>query len=298
MQKVFTLGLLTGLVLLSCGRADGEIDTKLVLATIRPYALIASEIAGGRLRVETLLPVSASPHTWSPRPSDVKRISRAGIIIANGMGLEEKLGSLFREHAARTVTAEAVLGAEAGPIAEHVHDGEGEAHGTSDPHLWTDPVLMLRFAAGLAVRFEQHDPAGGSLFRKNLAAFSNSIAALDAYIRAEAGTYSNKAVVTFHDAFPRFFSRYGIHRVAAFMPTPGREPSAAALAGLGKKIRAAHVRALYREPQMDPKSVQVLAKEYDLPVYVVDPIGSDPGITNYTGLLRYNWRMLAQGFSR
>lgn len=305
MQKILVFGLLTSLALLSCDSASGRIDTKLVLATIRPYALIASQIAADRFRVETLLPVSASPHSWSPRPSDIKRISQAGIIIANGMGLEEKLGTFFRDHAARIITAEVVLGAEAGLPDEHddteqghADEEQGHTHGGQDPHLWTDPILMLRFAAGLAASFEKHDPAGGPFFRKNLAAFSNSVIDLDRDIRTAAGTYTWKTVIAFHDAFPRFFSRYGIHCIASLMPTPGREPSAATLAGLGEKIRTAHVRALYCEPQMDPKSIHVLAKEYGLPVYVVDPIGSDPGITNYAALLRYNWNIFTQGFVR
>jgi len=285
---------------LACGRSGDGIDKRLVLATIRPYALIAAEIAGARLRVETLLPVSASPHTWSPRPSDVQRISRAGLIIANGLGLEEKLGRFFHDQSARTILAADILGTP-GREEKHAegHEDDGHGHGrNTDPHLWTDPVLMVRFAGVLAKRFGQHDPEGRDLFANNLISFSNRVMALDARIRDEAAGYARRAVVTFHDAFPRLFARYGITRVAALMATPGKEPSAAELAGLGRKIRDAGVRALYREPQMDPRSVNILAKEYGLPVYSVDPIGQDPGVTNYAALIRYNWEMFAKGFAR
>lgn len=292
------------LVLPACSQGAIKLDQKLVLATIRPYGLIAKEISGSRLRVETLLPVSASPHTWSPRPSDVQRISQAALIVANGMGLELKLGSLFKDHALRTIFASDLVHDQETAAGELDHAKASETkddkhqHGAKDPHLWTDPLLMVQFADVLAKRFEIHDPAGGSVFKKNFISFSNHIMNLDREFREKAAGYSKKAVVTFHDAFPRFFMRYGIERVAVLMATPGREPSVRELAELGKIIQAAGVRALYNEPQMDTKSVRVLAKEYNLPMLTLDPLGVDATITNYEALLRYNWGMLVQGFVR
>jgi len=279
-------GALCALALLSCV-ADGKHDEGLVIATIRPYALIAGEIAGDRLRVETLLPASASAHTWSPRPSDLARLAKAGLVIANGLNLEAQFDSFLDRLGGRVVRAADVLGRSPEWRVPY-----------ADPHLWVDPALMIRFAGMLAERFALLDSRGADAYLRNYAQFSNELQAMDAGIREDAGRYSRRSLITFHDAFMRFFDRYGITRAAAITPVPGRDPSAARLAELGDLIRREGVRAIYIEPQLDPKGAQLLAKEYDLPIYVLDPLAADLNITRYSAFLMRNWEEMQKGFAR
>jgi len=291
-------------VLLACGVTSGKIDEGLVIATIRPYALIAGEIAGDRLRVETLLPASASVHTWSPRPGDLTRLAKAGLVIANGLNLEIQLNSFLTRLGGRVVRAADVLGiySNAGARDADHHHAEDDVYDVydvrDDPHLWTDPALMIRFAGKLAGHFAFLDKEGEAAYMHNYARFSNDLFILDANIRAEAGQYSRRSLITFHDAFIRFFERYGITRVAAIVPVPGRDPSAARLAELGDMIRRHDVRAIYSEPQLDPKGARLLAKEYNLPIYVLDPLGADVSITRYSAFLARNWQEMQKGFAR
>ena len=285
--------------------ADAEkIDHGLVITTIRPYALIADEIAGARLRVETLLPPQISPHTWSPRPGELERVAKAGLIIANGFGLETRLGSFLDRFAARTLYVSSLLGFEevrsAPEFRRHDTEGDHDAHpvDAGDPHFWTDPSLMIRLADIIAEHFTILDPRGEAVYQANYVQFTNKVHIVDRRIREQVGKYRRRSLITFHDAFMRFFARYGIERIAAIMPLPGREPSAAGLAELGGMIRARGVQALYSEPQLDPKSAEILASEYNLRMYILDPLGAHEGITNYTSLLLFNWEQLQKGFSR
>jgi len=157
-------------------------------------------------------------------------------------------------------------------------------------------VLMVRFAGLLADRFAALDPAGRDVYRANFLGFSNRMHVLDRDLERESRRYRTRAVVTFHDAFSRFCARYGVERVAVLLASPGREPSVGELVGIGKKIRDRKVKALYTEPQLDGKSARVLAGEYGLPVYVLDPLGLTESVTNYESLIRYNWSQLVRGF--
>jgi len=284
--------------LIGCAPASEKPDPRLVMATIRPYALIAAEIAGGRLRVETLLPPSASPHTWSPSPGELRRAAAAGLIIANGLGLEAKLSSFLERYRERTILAASVLEPGGEGILPngrgHRHDGESGA----DPHLWADPSLMISFAGLLAERFAMLDPEGADEFKENSAKFSNELKHLDEGIREEAEGYRSCSIITFHDAFIRFFDRYGVTRIAVIMPVPGSEPSASRLMELGALIREHSVRALYGEPQFNTKGIRLLAGEYGLPVYMLAPLGEDAGITNYSSFLSFNWGEIKKGFAR
>ena len=76
---------------LSCKKQEVSQKKPLLLATIHPYELILQQLAGDEFEVSCIIPVNASPHTWSPNPADLKNINLAALILANGLGLEGNL---------------------------------------------------------------------------------------------------------------------------------------------------------------------------------------------------------------
>ena len=280
-----------------CTPTAEKIDHGLVLATVRPYALIATEIAAPRLRVETLLPPQSSPYTWSPRPEELERAAKAGLIIANGLGLEARLGSFLDRFVARTLYVASLLGFEEDFRRDNnlTYDIALSARppvAARDPHFWTDPLLMIHFADVLAEHFSALDPEGAAVYAANYERFANRIAALDRRIREQAGMYRRRSLITFHDAFMRFFDRYGIERIASAMPAAER------FTELGGLIRVHRIPALYSEPRLDPGSVHILAAEYDLPVYMLDSLGTHESVTDYASFLLFNWEQFQKGFVR
>ncbi|HCM14533.1 MAG TPA: metal ABC transporter substrate-binding protein, partial [Candidatus Cloacimonas sp.] len=56
------------------------------------------------------------------------------------------------------------------------------------------------------------------------------------------------------------------------------------------------VRCIFVEPQQDPRSAEVLAKEYDLQIASLDPIGGSLNATTITELILTNWEAMKQAF--
>ena len=71
----------------------------------------------------------------------------------------------------------------------------------------------------------------------------------------------NRKLVSFHDAFPYFAKHYGFELIGVILENPGQEPSAADLAALIQKVKAAGVPAVFSEAQFDPKLARTLAQE-------------------------------------
>ena len=67
--------------------------------------------------------------------------------------------------------------------------------------------------------------------------------------------------MTFHDAFPYFARHYGFELVGVILQNVGQEPTAADLAALVDKVRAAGVKAVFSEAQFSPKLAETLAQE-------------------------------------
>ncbi len=66
-----------------------------VVVSVIPVAYIVEELGGERVRVDALVPPGASPHTFEPVPSDLRKLARARYFIGIGGGLDAWSGKLL-----------------------------------------------------------------------------------------------------------------------------------------------------------------------------------------------------------
>ncbi len=59
-----------------------------VLTSIKPIQMITTELTDGVTTPDVLLQSNASPHDYALRPSDVKKVSSADLVIWFGHDLE------------------------------------------------------------------------------------------------------------------------------------------------------------------------------------------------------------------
>ncbi len=74
---------LLSLAVLGAGVAQAD-----VLTSVKPLGFIASAITEGVTETKVLLPVTASPHDYSLKPSDVTQLQSAQLVVWVGDGLE------------------------------------------------------------------------------------------------------------------------------------------------------------------------------------------------------------------
>jgi zinc/manganese transport system substrate-binding protein/manganese/iron transport system substrate-binding protein len=101
-------------------------------------------------------------------------------------------------------------------------------------------------------------------------------------------------MVTNHDGFGYYIARYGLTFVGSIIPSLSSEaqPSAQDVADLIRKVKAAHVTAIFLESSINPQLARQVGTEAG--VQVVDTLYGDalgapgtPGAT-YEGMMRYN----------
>ncbi|MDF3013749.1 MAG: zinc transporter substrate-binding protein, partial [Cellvibrio sp.] len=89
MRQVFRNSMaLVSLALMLAMPAQAKLQ---ILASIKPLALIAQEVAGDQAEVTTLLPITASPHDYPLKMSDHKRLRAADMVLWIGPELESFL---------------------------------------------------------------------------------------------------------------------------------------------------------------------------------------------------------------
>lgn len=261
--------------LAACGGAAERREGKIsVVTTTLPMYLFAANVAGDAAEVQNLVPPGVGGHSYQFTPEDVAKVSRADVIVKNGLGMELWLDNLL-ESAGRKelLVIDTSAGVETMPGEPEEPSGVEEPEGGPiDPHIWLDPVLAIRQVENIRDGLIQKDPRNQAVYQGNAGRFISRLQQLDKDIREQVSGFRSRDYVAFHAAFSYFGRRYGLNQVAVLQETPGKEPSPRYLAQVVTLVKAKGIKALFIEPQFSPRLAQALAADLGLELLTLDPL--------------------------
>ena len=274
-------GLLALTLLTACSApaSSGSGGPIRVVTTISTFNSFVAAVGGTHVRVDSLVPVGASPEEYQPTPTDIGRLRDAQILIENGMGLEAWLGRTI-ENAKN-------------PQLRIVVATDGLPKKGNNPHLWMDPELARGYVRAIRDALSAQDPANAATFAKNAAAYELRLGALQRAIATRIATIppASRTMIVFHNAWQYYDDRFGLRTVGVVELSPGQEPNPQYLADLVKVARANHVRAVFAEPEYSPKLVRALAESAGIGTIdnlYDDSIGGNAQVRDYDSMLRYD----------
>lgn len=264
----------------------------LVVTSNTVLADLVANVGGDQVRVRSLAPAGTDPHTFQPTPDSIKTLSQARVAFFNGSGLEEWWDKTIRSVKRPDVP---VIELSKGLATIHMpgHDGvHGHAEG-QDPHVWLDPNLVKAYVDKIRDALSRADGANAGFYADRAKAYQVKLDELDAWIRTEVEKIptARRKIVTFHDAFQYFANRYGLAVKGFVVVSPGKEPSAKALAELTRRIKEEQIPAVFAEADFSPKMLEVLAKDTGVKVVTNlydDSLSSGPPADTYINMLRHN----------
>lgn len=277
----------------ACGGDDGgeEADGRLrVVTSIDLFADLIEHVGGERVRVTSLVPGGADPHTYEPVPAQVADVSKADLVLINGLGLEETLHDVIQNNVGAGVPVVEMFEGLT-PVDGEEHEEEGQhAHAEGNPHFWLNVRHAMHYVERIRDALVQVDPEGEETYRSAAAAYLSELEALDGDVQEAVGAIPSerRKLVTFHDAFPYLAERYGLELVGFVIRSPGREPSAGEIADLVEKIRDEGVPAVFKEPQLRARVLELAAEEADVEVCTLYSGALDSEVDSYVKLMRYN----------
>jgi ABC-type Zn uptake system ZnuABC Zn-binding protein ZnuA len=276
------------LALWSIGASNALAQPMKVAASINTVGNLVKEVGGDRVEVRVLLPPGASPHIFEPTMGTAKELSQSRIFFEVGAGLDS-----WAEKLARGIKQDIrVVALSDGMRLLREEGGHGHKHGAANPHVWLDPVLAIEMVKKIEKVLEEADPQGAAIYRKRSTNYIAQLKTLDAEIRKAVSTFTIKNFVSFHPAWDYFSLRYGLKSVGVIEESPGKEPTPKKLEAIVRAIKAYHIRAVFAEPQLNPKIAEVIAREAGVVVVLLDPEGGLPGRETYLGLMRYNLQQM------
>ena len=263
-NKVALLVLLL-LVPLLCGcvsqneEPSGKIN---VATTIAPLGNFVTAVGGDRVEVTVLVPPGAEPHTYEPTPSQMKNVAKADLYVMNGAGLEfwmDKVLQINRD----------MLIVDSSRGVALVNESGGE----TDPHIW----ISLRNAAiqvnNICSGLIEVDPANKDYYIKNRDDYLQKLTALDGELNQTFAAKASRIFVVYHPAWTYFARDYNLDQVPILENE--KEPGPKYLSSVIDLARKNNITVVFVEPQYNPKSAEVIAREMKASVETLDPLGQN-----------------------
>ncbi|MFW9736546.1 zinc ABC transporter substrate-binding protein ZnuA [Vibrio parahaemolyticus] len=258
-----------------------------VLTSIKPIQLMVTELTEGVSTPEVLVQSNASPHDYSLRPSDVKKVASADLVIWYGHDLEPFLEKVVSNRSSTLTLSEIPNLALREFDSEHSHDHDGHDHGSHDPHFWLGIKPVKQVAQAVVNKLAEIDPANAKTYSNNLVKFEEQLAARDKEIEQQLAPVKNQGYFVFHDAYGYFEERYQLNNLGHFTVTPDRKPGAKTLIQIRKTLGSGNVACVFSEPQFTPAVVESVMRGSNVAKGELDPLGSaikvEPG--SYFNLL-------------
>ncbi len=247
---------------------------------------IAQNVAGNRLKVDSLIPIGLDPHAFEPAPADAARIADSQVLIINGAGLESWLQKVLDNVGGK----HAVIDSSAG-LANRAGAGQ-----EIDPHFWLDPNEVIHYVENIRDGLTQADPQGKDTYAQNAAAYIAQLQTLDQWIRQQVAQIppERRLLVTNHESLGYFADRYGFKIIGTVVPGTNSEasPSAQQLAQLINNIKQSGAPAIFLETGTNPQLADQVAQETGVKVVtdlythsISAPGGKAP---TYIDMMKYN----------
>ncbi len=260
-----------------------------VVASVKPLGFIAAAIADGVTPVDVLLPDGASEHDYALRPSDVKRIKKADLVVWIGPEMEAFMtkpaaellpaGKNFEIAVMPAVKPLLLKGDDEDHHDDAHDDGAHHHHGEFNMHLWLSPQISRLAVVAMHGKLLELMPESKAKLDANLQRFENELAVTDKHINAQLAPVSNKGYFVFHDAYTYFEKHYGLSPSGHFTVNSEIQPGAQRLNQIRTQLVEQKAVCVFAEPQFRPAVIDAVARGTRVRKGTLDPLGTNISLT-------------------
>ncbi len=249
------------------------------------------QLAGDSVEIISLMGPGVDPHLYKVTPGDIRKLSRADLIVYHGLHLEGRMAEALENFGKRKPTFAA---AEVLP-----NDKLRTLSDIPDPHVWFNVQLWREVTLGLASKLSKTFPQLETQVGTRGAQYANELASLDTEVDHAIAKIpeQQRILVTAHDAFGYFGERYKLKVHGIQGVSTDSEAGLSHIQSLIDLLVNLKVPAVFLESSVGERSIQALtdgAKYKGHSVIMAGPLYSDAlgepgsGAETFTGMVRFN----------
>jgi zinc transport system substrate-binding protein len=251
-------------------------DRLKIVTTVAPLEEFIKAVGGDEVKVSVMVPPGAEPHTFEPTPSQMRQVAQANVYVQNGAGLEFWMDRILQANGNMSII-------DSSRGVDLIHENPEEI----DPHIWVSlrnaAVQVKNICAGLV----QADPANKEYYEQNRDNYLRKLEDLDAEFNGTFSSKEKRVFVVHHPAWTYFARDYGLEQVS--LMENEKEPGPRYLGEVVDLARKNNITTIFVEPEFNPKSAEVIAREMNASIIYLDPLAG-----NYLDNMRYVGEKIAE----
>lgn len=278
-------------------------ETPKVLTDIAPIQSIAQMVLGDLGTADLLVPVGASPHDFSFRPSEAAALSQADLVIWMGADLTPWLAdpiaalapeadklALFETAGWTPIPTreDALFGPVQSQDDSHDHDEHGHDHGETNLHAWLDPEIAGIWLGVIATRMADLDPENADIYRENAKQAQADLAAMTLELQTDLAGLNGIGYLVPHDAYAYFENRFDLPAAGAIAMGDASKPGPLRIAQLRDAMSDRDIRCVLTDLQTSPDWALLVTEGTQATIAQINDlgIGLEPGVGYYPALIR------------
>jgi len=294
---------------------ETQSDELTILASTFPLYEFAREIAPNE-NVQMIIPPGVDIHHYELKPSDVKKIDNADLIIYLGEDTEPWLESILDvdgKHQNKTLNA--IHEADNLIKANHEHDDETDEYMNDedynddhddhdrdleyDPHIWLNFENSIQITNAIASKLQTIKPENAQKYMQNANNYTKKLQDLHKKYEEELANCETRHFVVNHDAFRYLAKQYNLTQLPIRGLSAEQEPSPKAIENILQDAREYNVKHVFFEELASPRVSEALAKEIGAKTLMITPAGNIPKKDfrekTFIDMMRQNLENLKEG---
>ena len=271
MKKIFLITLLIHTFIFA------NINT---MVSILPEQTFVKAIGGDRVNVSLMVLPGNSPHTYEPKPSQMKDIANAALYFSIGVEFENVWLEKFKNLNKQMKIINLSSGIKKLSMTTAHHDKQHNEHHSkensgehqgSDPHIWTAPMNVKIIVKNIYEALVKVDPANTDYYMQNYKKFISHIEETDHKIKnILSNTPEGTKFMVFHPSWGYFAHAYGLKQLP--VEIEGKSPKPKELIALIKEAEEEHISAIFTQPEFSDNLAKIMANELHVKVIKVSPL--------------------------
>ncbi len=268
----FLLGILSAPAQLTSAESN---QSKLnVLSSIKPVQLIVNAIGGEYVDSNLLIPAYITPHDYTFKPSDIRKIQEADLVFRIDEHFETMLNTAFESLADDSK----VVSLAENPMIKLLPTSGGHDHGSTehdhvDMHIYTSPQNALIMAQEITDKLIKADVKNTAVYRGNLSAFEKTIHNEIDAIRSKLKPVKEKPFIVFHNSWQYFIEYFGLNKPTVIELHEGVSTGVKSSIAIRKEISSKGITCIFSEPTISAKKINRMTENFAMKIIEVDVLG-------------------------
>lgn len=256
MRTIIISVLIISFFITGCNNRDNSSSDKIVaVSSINIISDIVENIGGDKVKSISICGVGIDPHTYHPKPEDIRTISQSDITFINGFTLEHWMEEIIDNAGGDRPKIKVTEGVT--PLTDE------KGFGDPDPHAWFNVQNVKIYAQNIANGLSELDPDNKDYYNGNLENYIKQLDELDQWVKEQIATIpeGKRVLITSHDAFRYFGEAYGVEVHGLQGLSTEAKVRTEDVTRIVDLIKSRGLRSVFIETSVNPKLLEQVSKE-------------------------------------